>query len=123
MIIVGGWVEGLNIILNIKPYEEGSEIVQRIADQKLTLENLLVFTSKIQDDDLNQVISELSAIDEVFSAVSEGEENNGELITTTGEDGVAMLGGGASMTISEEQFNQLKVIVHDLRTSIIEGAL
>jgi hypothetical protein len=34
-----------------------------------------------------------------------------------------MLGGGASMTISEEQFNQLKVIVHDLRTSIIEGAL
>lgn len=123
MIIVGGWVEGLNIILNLKPYEEGSEIVQRIADQKLTLENLLVFTSKIQDEDLNQVISELAAIDEVFSAVAEGEENNDELTTTTGEDGVAMLGGGASMTISEEQFNQLKVIVHDLRSSIIEGAL
>tara|TARA_B100001287_G_scaffold150032_1_gene126316 strand:+ start:26649 stop:27560 length:912 start_codon:yes stop_codon:yes gene_type:complete len=123
MIVVGGWIEGLNIILNLEPYSEGSEIVQRIADQKLTLENLLIFTSKINDEDLNTVISELGAIDEVFNSVSSNDEAENELTTTTSEDGVVMFGGGASLMLSEEQFNKLKNIVQELRSSIIEGAL
>ena len=123
MIVVGGWIEGLNIILNLEPYNEGSEIVQRIADQKLTLENLLVFTSKIKDQDLESVISELSAISEVFNNVNSDESSEGELTTTTGDDGVAMFGGGANLTLSEDQFNNLKDIVLELRTSIIEGAI
>ena len=123
MIVVGGWIEGLNIILNLEPYNEGSEIVQRIADQKLTLENLLVFTSKIKDQDLESVISELSAISEVFNNVTSDESSESELTTTTGDDGVAMFGGGANLTLSEDQFNNLKDIVLELRTSIIEGAI
>ena len=123
MIVVGGWIEGLNIILNLEPYNEGSEIVQRIADQKLTLENLLVFTSKIKDQDLESVISELSAISEVFNNVNSDESSEGELTTTTGDDGVAMFGGGATLTLSEDQFYKLKEIVQELRTSIIDGAI
>jgi len=123
MIVIGGWIEGLNIILNLGPYEEGSEVVQRIADQKLTLENLLVFTSRIQDEDLDQVISELAAIEEVFNSVSSEDENESALTTTTGEDGVAVFGGGNSISISEAQFEQLKTIVDEIRTSIVEGAL
>tara|TARA_B100001287_G_scaffold49581_1_gene38623 strand:- start:6936 stop:7847 length:912 start_codon:yes stop_codon:yes gene_type:complete len=123
MIVVGGWIEGLNIILNLEPYNESSEIVQRIADQKLTLENLLVFTSKIKDQDLESVISELSAISEVFNNVTSDESSESELTTTTGDDGVAMFGGGANLTLSEDQFNNLKEMVLELRTSIIEGAI
>jgi len=123
MIVIGGWIEGLNIILNLEPYKKGSEVVQRIADQKLTLENLLIFTSKINDEDLNLVISELAAIDEVFNSISSDDTAENELTTTTGEDGVAMFGGGPSLMLSEEQFNQLKSIVEELRSSIIEGAL
>ena len=44
---VGGWIEGLNIILNLEPYSEGSEICQRIADQKLTLRKFInLYTSR-----------------------------------------------------------------------------
>jgi len=123
MIVVGGWIEGLNIILNLEPYNEGSEIVQRIADQKLTLENLLVFTSKIKDQDLESVISELAAISEVFNSVVSDESSESELTTTTDDDGIAMFGGGATLTLSEDQFNKLKEIVQELRTSIIDGAI
>ena len=124
MIIIGGWIEGLHIILNIAPYEEGSEIVERIADQKLTLENLLVFTSRIQNEELDRVIGELAVVDEVFSALENGEEAdlttefNGE-----GEDKVAVFGGGSSTSITNEQFDELKTIVGELRASIIEGSL
>jgi hypothetical protein len=123
MIVIGGWIEGLDIILNLGPYEEGSEVVQRIADQKLTLENLLIFTSKIEDEDLNQVISEIAAIEEVFNGVSSENGNESELTTTTGEDGVAVFGGGSSISITEDQFEQLKTVVDEIRTSIVEGAL
>ena len=68
MIVVGGWIEGLNIILNLESYSEGSEVCQRIADQKLTLENLMIFTSTIENDQLSEIVGELSAVEEVFNS-------------------------------------------------------
>lgn len=127
MIVVGGWIEGLNIILNLEPYNEGSEVCQRIADQKLTLENLLIFTSTIENDQLAEIIGELSSIEEVFNYAdddvddSESSESS-EFTSSESADGVMIFGGGESNSITEDQFNELKSIVLDLRTSIIEGS-
>jgi hypothetical protein len=122
MIVVGGWIEGLNIILNLEPYSDGSEVCQRIADQKLTLENLMIFTSTIENDQLSEIVGELSAIGEVFnSEIIEAEAEATEFTSSESEDGVMIFGGGVSSSISEAQFNELKSIVLDLRTSIIEG--
>jgi hypothetical protein len=126
MIVLGGWIEGLNIILNLGDYQEDSEVVQRIADQKLTLENLLIFISRIDDQELNKVVANLSPIEEVFKSVVEETEES-ELSTSTFTDAngetVAMFGGGSSITVTKDQFDQLKNIVEELRNSIIEGAL
>jgi hypothetical protein len=128
MIVVGGWIEGLNIILNLEPYSEGSEVCQRIADQKLTLENLLIFTSTIENDQLAEIVGELSGIEEIFNYVSddvdetESSESTEEFTSSESADGVMIFGGGESNSINEKQFNELKSIVLDLRTSIIEGS-
>jgi hypothetical protein len=126
MIVLGGWIEGLNIILNLGDYQEDSEVVQRIADQKLTLENLLIFISRIDDQELNKVVANLSPIEEVFKSVVE-DTGESELSTSTFTDSngetVAMFGGGSSITVTKDQFDQLKNIVEELRNSIIEGAL
>ena len=121
MIVVGGWIEGLNIILNLEPYKENSEVCQRIADQKLTLENLLVFTSSIQNDQLTEIVGELAAIEEVFNYNSSEETESADFTSSESEDGVMIFGGGSSSSITEQQFNELKSIVLDLRTSITEG--
>ena len=121
MIVIGGWIEGLNIILNIQEYEENSDVVQRIADQRLTLENLLVFTSRIQNEDLDNIISELAPIEELFSSLEVSEE--ADFSAETSEEGVMMFGGGSTVSINEEQFNKLKSIVGDLRASIVDGTL
>lgn len=124
MIAVGGWIEGLNIILNLEPYSEDSEICQRIADQKLTLENLLIFVSDIENDKLTDLVSDLSVIEEIFNQESENsndESSESEVVNSTNEDGVMVFGGGNSVSLSNSQFDQLKITVMDLRTSIIEG--
>ena len=124
MIAVGGWIEGLNIILNLEPYSEESEICQRIADQKLTLENLLNFVSGIKNDKLTDLISDLSVIEEIFNQETENsndEFSETEAVSSTNEDGVMVFGGGNSVSLSNSQFDLLKSTVMDLRTSIIEG--
>ena len=121
MIVIGGWIEGLNIILNVQEYEENSDVVQRIADQRLTLENLLVFTSRIQNEDLDNIISELAPIEELFSSLEISEEV--DFSAEKSEEGVMMFGGGSTVSINEEQFNELKSIVGDLRSSIVDGTL
>ena len=124
MIAVGGWIEGLNIILNLEPYSEDSEICQRIADQKLTLENLLIFVSDIENDKLTDLVSDLSVIEEIFNEESENSNDQSietEVVNSTNEDGVMVFGGGNSVSLSNSQFDQLKSTVMDLRTSIIEG--
>lgn len=121
MIVIGGWIEGLNIILNVQEYKENSDVVQRIADQRLTLENLLVFTSRIQNEDLDNIISELAPIEELFSSLEVSEE--ADFSAETSEEGVMMFGGGSTVSINEEQFNKLKSIVGDLRSSIVDGTL
>ena len=124
MIAVGGWIEGLNIILNLEPYSEDSEICQRIADQKLTLENLLIFVSDIKNDKLTDLVSDLSVLEEIFNEESQNsndESSEIEVVNSTNEDGVMVFRGGNSVSLSNSQFDQLKSTVMDLRTSIIEG--
>ncbi|MDA9809593.1 hypothetical protein N9C59_04660, partial [Flavobacteriales bacterium] len=87
----------------------------------LTLENLLVFTSSIQNDQLTEIVGELAAIEEVFNYNSPEETESADFTSSESEDGVMIFGGGSSSSITEQQFNELKSIVLDLRTSITEG--
>ena len=114
----------MNIVLNLEPYSENSEICQQIADQKLTLENLLIFISSIENDKFIDIINDLIKIEEIFNQNLDNsidETENLELSNKTNENGLIVFGGGNSLTISNNQFDQLKSIVMDLRTSIIEG--
>jgi hypothetical protein len=125
MIVMGGWVEGLNIMLNVADYEEGSELSSRIADQKLTMSNLMVFATRLQNEDINDILSEMSSIEGLLNSL-EYVSLEDDLTTTIekdhGED-VVVLGGGDVLTINAEQHAELKTLVSALRNSIIEGSL
>ena len=124
LIAVGGWIEGLNIILNLEPYSQNSEICQVIADQKLTLENLLIFVSDIENDKFLDLLNDLSKIEEIYNQEFENfndESNDVDDVNSTNENGVIVFAGGSSLTIRKSQFDQLKTMIMDLRTSIIEG--
>ena len=125
MIVMGGWVEGLNIMLNVADFEEGSELSSRIADQKLTMSNLMVFATRLQNEDINDILSEMSSIEGLLNSL-EYVSLEDDLTTTIekdhGED-VVVLGGGDVLTINAEQHAVLKTLVSALRNSIIEGSL
>ena len=50
LVVAGGWLESLFIATNLAVYEENSPVISRLADQKYTLENLIDFFKKYEEN-------------------------------------------------------------------------
>ena len=121
LIVLGGWIESLYIMTNLGAYEEGSNLVARIGEQKLTVGNLMGFMMKYQDDsNVAEVMEELADIEELFWSF---EEEVGVDVSTSQEGDVYVLSGGSTIMVSAEQYEKLKELVSKLRNEIIEGEL
>jgi hypothetical protein len=121
LIVLGGWIESLYIMTNLGEYEEGSNLVARIGEQKLTVGNLMGFMMKYQDDsNVLEVMEELADIEELFWSF---EEVEGDDVSTSQEGDVYVLSGGSTIIVSAEQYEKLKELVSKLRNEIIEGEL
>jgi hypothetical protein len=118
MVVAGGWIEGLYLLTSmVDTYDENNPLVQEIANQALTVENIMGFLNDFAEKDLDvqATMEELMDIEMLFmdlEYVEGGEE------TTSNQDGVVLLSGGERLSITEEQFNDLKAKVADLRNSI-----
>lgn len=121
LIVLGGWIESVYIMTNLSEYEEGSSLVERIGEQKLTFENLMGFLMKYQDDeDVLSVMEELMDVENLLVGLDEEEVGDAQ---TTQEDGMFVLSGGTKIIVTKEQFNELKSLITDLRTEIVDGEL
>ncbi len=105
LIVLGGWIESLYIMTNLGEYEEGSNLVARIGEQKLTVGNLMGFMMKYQDDsNVTEVMEELADIEELFWSF---EEEEGDDVKTSQEGDVYVLSGGSTIMVSAEQYEKL----------------
>jgi len=121
LIVLGGWIESLYIMTNLGEYEEGSKLLARIGEQKLTVGNLMGFMMKYQDDsDVAEVMEELADIEELFWSF---EEVEGDDASTSQDGDVFVFEGGSTIVVSAEQYEKLKELVSDLRNDIVEGEL
>jgi hypothetical protein len=50
LVVAGGWLESLFIATNLAVYEDNSPVISRLADQKYTLENLIDFFKKYEEN-------------------------------------------------------------------------
>jgi hypothetical protein len=117
LIIVGGWVESLYILTNLVDDKNGGELLSRVADQRLTLENLYGFMAEYQDDaDVSEVMEALIPIEDVLMNL---EVQESEVSTQVNENGTYNLEGGSDFVLSKQQFNSLKDAVANLRSSIV----
>lgn len=121
-IVLGGWIESLSILTQLGEYEEGSILIEKLSDQKLTLENVMGLMMSIQEDEeVQDVMAELMDLEEVFFNLQQIEE--GEAATTQEEDGKFMFSGGTKTVISKEEFDKIKEIIADLRLQVVDASL
>lgn len=117
IILVGGWLEGLYIATSLVEDVQSTdnELVDRIVDQKFSLETVLnLLNQNSQNDDVKEIyndILELKKIyDEVQISVSKVE------VIKDSKSKVTTLSSKNVVTVSPAVFNKLKLKVKELRT-------
>jgi hypothetical protein len=121
IIAAAGWLETVYIVVNTADYTKDKAAVERLADQKLTLDNLLAYLEKYNtNEDVNEVLGWFNDLEAVFANLSESEDTGSGISFKKKDDGKMVLGGGSSISISEEQFNAIKDKVNEIRNNIVK---
>jgi hypothetical protein len=117
IISIGGFVEALYLSFAITDeYSESNPLVQRIADQKLVLENLVDYCSMFPDDE--SVKSSVELLRPLISIYNEATTSKSASKMTRTADGRMVLKGGNKLAMTQEQFERLKDAVQRTRKSI-----
>jgi hypothetical protein len=93
LMIAGGWIEGLYIATQVTKTNDSDELRQRIAEQKLSLNDLIELLNSYNVDDaaLTSVKADMAAMAALYADVDGG---GGGDRTATMEGEVTVIGGG-----------------------------
>jgi len=114
LVVAGGWIESLYICTNLAKYEANSPVIERLADQKYTLENLIEFLRKHEAD------PNVAAVKKDFEGLyAEFEKITQKDIAANSKDdkGKKMLGGGKQLVMTEELYKAIAEKIKATRNS------
>ncbi|MCW3078139.1 MAG: hypothetical protein JWO32_2748, partial [Bacteroidetes bacterium] len=114
LVVAGGWIESIYIATNLAKYEDKSPIIERLADQKYTLENLIEFLRKHEaDPNVAAIKTDFEGLLAEFNKISEKD------VESKGKDGgkTTMLTGGKQLVISEPVYKAIVEKIKTLRNS------
>jgi hypothetical protein len=116
LVVAGGWLESLYIATSLSKYEANSPVVERLADQKYTLDNLVEFLKKYEKDDANvaAVVKDFTDLQAEFNKIG---EKDATAAKTPTEKGKTILGGGKELVLSADQYNAIVAKIKTIRNS------
>lgn len=114
LVVAGGWLESMYIATNLTKFEEKSPIVERLADQKYTLDNLIEFLKKYESDaNVASVLADFKGLQAEFAKI--GEKDATPLKST--EKGAKVLAGGKDLVMTAEQYTAVVEKIKEIRNS------
>lgn len=100
---------------SIPSFQPDDAILQHIFDQQMQLASLSEFAMQYSDvPELDDMIKQLNSIEEILAEIEHVESET----VVAEKDGKLHIGGGKKQSITEEQFNKLKMTVTDIRKKI-----
>ena len=117
LVVAGGWIESIYIAINmVDKFQANSPIVQRIADQKYTLENLIEFLKKHEpsSDDVKQVRADMDELMKSFNLLKEEKISDNSIKQKEKKN---LIIGGVRLVIDEKIFNEIKNKVLTIRNN------
>jgi hypothetical protein len=120
IISIGGFVEALYLSFNFADdFSENNVIIQRIADQKLVLENIVNYSRPYMDDPA--MIGALEAIKPIRKVYNKIVSVPGETNITKDENGKIIISGGNKITITKELYEELNEATIQVRKDITQN--
>jgi hypothetical protein len=120
VVLVGGWIEGLYIATNLVNENdlEDNKLVERIVDQKLSLDIMVnLLESSPEDADAQAVLEDVLTLKTIFDKIT---IDQGEVTAVEDpETNVTTLKSESSIKITNRVFTELKTKVIEIRNSYI----
>jgi hypothetical protein len=112
LVVAGGWIESLYIATSLAKYDAKSLVVERLADQKYTLDNLIEFLKKYESDsNVAAVLAQYTELQAEFNKI--GEKDAAASTDKTKN----VLGGGKELVISADQYKSIVEKIKVIRNS------
>ena len=117
LISTGGWLEFLYIVVNsVDKFEADNPTIQRIADQKIIFDNLMLRLEQQQTDpSIKSTIADLTPLKAAFDELTV--EKN-QTSSSTSNSGAIKVGGGMKIKMTENNFNKIKETITSVRNNI-----
>ena len=121
LMLVGGWVEGVHLLLKVYERSPHNSLKGRIGEQKIVMEQLLHVLSYYKDDeDISTISNYMSKLNDVYQTV--------EIKKVEGETEMRVVDGMmqvfdtsyTEVIISDEQIKQIEEKINSLRDKIIK---
>ena len=114
LVVAGGWLESIYIAVNLAKYKADSPVIERLADQKYTLENLIEFLKKHEaDPNVMAVKGDFEGLLAEFNKMGEQEAKP----LKNKDDKATTLTGGKQLVITEEVYNAIIGKIKSIRNS------
>lgn len=113
LVVAGGWIESLHIATSLlTKFDAKSPIVERLADQKYTLDNLVEFLKKYQSDaGVAEVLTQFTDLQAEFNKIGEKD------VTVATDKSKNVLGGGKELAITDVEYNSIVAKIKTIRNS------
>lgn len=121
LVVAGGWIESMYIAINmVEKFDASNPVIQRIKDQKYTLENLIEFLKKHEksNDDVKQIRSDMETLMQSFNLLKE-EKLAPTSISNNGKKKI--ISGGINLIIDEKIYNEIKTKVITIRNNYTQN--
>jgi hypothetical protein len=115
LVVAGGWLEAL--YLSTLYCENNEDMVQRIAEQKYALNNLVDYFEKFGDrPNLSEMKADLLAVKEIYSASN---DTKGKTNVSKDSNGTVVIGSTNNVSISPETLKKIATKAQELRKKYI----
>lgn len=121
LMIAGGWIEGLYLACKVAEETNSNEIRIRIAEQRSSLDKLIVLLDKQNHADVEPVVIELKKLKILFDALPKAPAKS-PVTTTDEKTGVTTIGDETSiptLSLNALEFNNILAQISSIRNGIL----
>ena len=112
----GGWLESMYLVVNQVDFDKDTNTVQKLANQKLVISNLMKFLSQnINQPNVKEIYDLLQPIANVYDQMKFVKSYNQEPNT---DNEVFIIGGNKKISINKNQFLHIKQLINEVRNKI-----
>ena len=120
LIVAGGWIEGLYIGTQIANITQNKDVMTRIGEQKLSLENLIALLESYKTDNagITAVLTSLTELKAIFDSIPSPTSETQAV--TDKKNNVTILDNSSNYTLTPEKLKEISDKVTQIRTKMIQ---